>query len=157
MRDKKWTKVVETVLGHSLSALGVETQEDMRLLQQILDKHKMRNTIFKYSANLFDFSNGEPDQQFTTLLRVLEVYLSYQFQLIDHASKHRQIDNPIVLRQIIINHKIEKIVLVESRSEGDHITGRGYPNNVTGVYTVDCMSMGARGGGYATTSLRSII
>ncbi len=59
-----------------------------------------------------------------------------------------------MLRQIIINHKIEKIVLVESRTEGDYITGRGYPNNVTGVYTVDCMSMGARGGGYATTSLR---
>lgn len=77
MRDKKWTKVVETVLGHTLSALGVETQEDMRLLQQVLDKHKMRNTIFKYSANLFDFSNGEPDQQFTTLLRVLEVFASF--------------------------------------------------------------------------------
>jgi hypothetical protein len=55
---------------------------------------------------------------------------------------------------LIINHNIEKIVLVDTRAEGDHITGKGFPPNVAYVYTQNCQSMGARGGGYATTSLK---
>ena len=54
---------------------------------------------------------------------------------------------------LIINHRIERIVLVDTRAEGDHLTGRGFPKNVNAVYTRDCQSMGAKGGGYATTSL----
>ena len=39
--DKKFNKVIETVLGHTLSGLGVETHEDLKLLQQILDRYRM--------------------------------------------------------------------------------------------------------------------
>jgi hypothetical protein len=55
---------------------------------------------------------------------------------------------------LIINHNIEKTVLVQTRAEGDAITGRGFPQNVSAVFTPECRSMGSRGGGYAVTSLR---
>ena len=55
---------------------------------------------------------------------------------------------------LIINHSIEKSVLVQTRAEGDLLTGRGFPQNVTAVYTKLCKSMGSRGGGYALTSLQ---
>lgn len=55
---------------------------------------------------------------------------------------------------LIINHSIEKTVLVQTRAEGDQITGRGFPQNVVSVLTMDCKSMGARGGGYATNSIK---
>lgn len=58
---------------------------------------------------------------------------------------------------LIINHNIEKIVLVDTRIIGDALTGKGFPQNVTSVFTRDCQSMGSRGGGYAISSLRVYI
>lgn len=80
------------------------------------------------------------------MLKVLDVILP--------NNSFKQVDNPIVLQVLIINHNIEKIVLVETRAQGDFITGRGFPHNVVSVLTQHCQSMGARGGGYATNSLR---
>jgi hypothetical protein len=59
-----------------------------------------------------------------------------------------------VQKVLIINHSIEKSVLVETRAVGDELTGRGFPHNVTAVYTKECKSMGSRGGGYSLTSLQ---
>ena len=85
---------------------------------------------------MFDFSSGEPDERFVTMHRILDV------------------SDPIVLRQLVINHHIEKIVLVESRAEGEHITERGFPNNVDSVFTLDYRSIGSKTGGLSISSLR---
>ena len=39
VKDKKYTSIVETLLGSSLSGLGVDNQQDLRLLSSILKKY----------------------------------------------------------------------------------------------------------------------
>jgi chromosome segregation ATPase len=52
-----------------------------------------------------------------------------------------------VLKALIINNKIHKVVLVPSREEGDRITARGYPARVNQVITANNVSIGTRSGG----------
>jgi hypothetical protein len=40
VKHPKYRSVVESHLSQTLNALGVETHEDMQLLQQVLDKFK---------------------------------------------------------------------------------------------------------------------
>ena len=45
---------------------------------------------------------------------------------------------------------------MQDRAEGDRITSRGFPENVSSVFTIDLYSMGARGGGFATQTMKEI-
>ena len=67
------------------------------------------NNIYRLEkdARLESLEKGEPDARFNTLLRVL------------------QVDHPMITSLMILNHKIEKCILVSSRREGDDLTGFG--------------------------------
>ncbi|KAJ3044118.1 Structural maintenance of chromosomes protein 6 [Rhizophlyctis rosea] len=137
LADQRFLRVIESVLGNTLGAFGVEYHEDLLLLQQVLDRYNIRQSpILKYMSRPIDYSRGLPDSCYTTILNVLEI------------------DNDIVRDQLIINEGIEQRVLVATRAEGDRITAGGFPPNVSGVYTIDLYSMGSRGGGLSTQTMR---
>jgi hypothetical protein len=52
-----------------------------------------------------------------------------------------------VLKALVINNKIHKVVLVPSREEGDIITAHGYPPRAVQVVTANNVSIGTKGGG----------
>ncbi|KAL2917151.1 Structural maintenance of chromosomes protein 6 [Polyrhizophydium stewartii] len=133
---EEYLRVIETLLSTSLSAMIVETTEDMRLMQSIMRELRAEYVpIFKGSSRSIDVRDGEPDQSFLTVNRCIKF------------------TNSVVHAQLVINHNIEKIVLVRNREEGDRITGHGFPRNVSMVATADSYSMGNRLGGFAATSL----
>ncbi|KAJ3284583.1 Structural maintenance of chromosomes protein 6 [Borealophlyctis nickersoniae] len=135
IKNPEFNTIVETLIGNTLSSFGVETQEDLRSLQGIFDRFRVRCSILKYTNRAIDFSRGLPSREFITILDVLDI------------------DDEVVLNQLVINESIEQRVLVRTRDEGNHVTAGGYPPNVNGVYTKDCLSMGSKSGGLATNSL----
>ncbi|KAJ3047319.1 Structural maintenance of chromosomes protein 6 [Rhizophlyctis rosea] len=139
LTEPKYRAVIESLLYGTLGAFAVETHDDLLVLQQLFDRFDIRgNPILKYSNQKIDFSRGFPDPRFKTVFHVLEI------------------DNEVVRDQLVINEAIEQRVLVDNRAEGDHITSRGSPENVAGVYTTDLYSMGARGGGLGTQVMREV-
>lgn len=91
------------------------------------------SVIYVSRLDNFDYSGGEPDERFLTILRCL-------------AFK-----NEMVKRQLIVANKIEKIALVDHAREGDDIMNRG-AKNIIGCYTKEGFQVGLRGG-YGTFSM----
>jgi hypothetical protein len=63
------------------------------------------------------------------------------------------VDNEIVLRQLIIQNRVEQIILVKERSRAEHVVGRGFPRNVLACYTANGFQVGMRGGGRASMAM----
>ena len=133
---QNYEQLIDSLLGATLDGMIVETTRDQDMLQQLARQCKIRNlNVFKVNRSRLDYSNGEPSRQFLTTLRAIEV------------------DEPIALSTLIINHRIEQQVIVETRSEGDRITdpkNGGFPQNVSNVFSKDGFSVGSRGGGLAS-------
>ncbi|KAH6568645.1 hypothetical protein BASA60_008601 [Batrachochytrium salamandrivorans] len=137
LEREEFSNVVETLLSGSLSAMVVETHDDLRLMQDIARKCGFpQMTIFKCTARNVDFRGGEPHPDLITIHRCLKV------------------DNPTVLGQLVINNGIEKTVLVHTRAEGDDLARNGYPRNVTAIASQDGYMMGSRFGGFSASRLR---
>ncbi|KAJ3011814.1 Structural maintenance of chromosomes protein 6, partial [Thoreauomyces humboldtii] len=118
-------------IGHSLNSFVVQNQEDMLLLQrQILSPCNCN--VVRFARESIDFSHGEPDSQYLTVIRALEV------------------SHPLAEQLLVINHNAEKTVLVKDRHEGHQVTAPRFPNNVSSVFTKDCFQVGNRGGGLST-------
>ncbi|KAI8917698.1 P-loop containing nucleoside triphosphate hydrolase protein [Powellomyces hirtus] len=133
LHKEEFARTIETVLGNSLNSFVVEYQEDLLLLQrEIFSKTRCRSSIVRFQSRNTDFSSGEPDPQYLTILRALEI------------------SNEVVLQQLVINHHIEQTVLVHTRDEGHRITSPSFPRNIIGVYTQDGFQVGNRGGGLST-------
>ena len=87
VKDPKWTNVLESVIGNMLGDFMVTNREDRSILESILRKYKayafqiavidlfLRTSvrIHQSKPELFDYSHGEPDDRFLTILRCLEV------------------------------------------------------------------------------------
>ena len=95
LRKPVWSKVLEKSLGSTLTAFVVTSQEDQQRLSNIMRKVKCTVPIFIGNHSRFDFSGFEPDSKYGTILRILKV------------------ENPLILRQLIIHHNIEQIILIE--------------------------------------------
>jgi hypothetical protein len=84
----------------------------------------------------FDCSSGEPDAKFKTIHRLLTF------------------DNELA-RQCLVNvARIESVILIETRREGDDVMNPR-PRNVSRCVTADWFDVGnARGGGFSASSIR---
>ncbi|KAI9298781.1 P-loop containing nucleoside triphosphate hydrolase protein [Neoconidiobolus thromboides FSU 785] len=134
IKHPKWTKVVESVVGSFLDAFMVTNHSDHKLLENILSARRCQNRIFVSSLDQFDYSVGEPDKSYLTILRALEF------------------SDEIVKRQLIVSNKIEKIILIEDRKTADEVMYRP-PHNVASCFTVDGFQVGTKGGGYQTIAI----
>ncbi|KAJ5966006.1 hypothetical protein N7481_012720 [Penicillium waksmanii] len=118
---QKWASILEVTLGGTLSAFLVSSKGDMNILSGLMRQVNCVCPIFIGSGGNLDTSGKEPDQQFDTFLRVLEI------------------DNPMVRRQLIINHGIEQCVLIEDLKEASSTLffGRERPRNVRRCYSIN--------------------
>ncbi|KAF7590168.1 Structural maintenance of chromosomes protein 6 [Aspergillus hancockii] len=109
----EWSSILENSLGATLNSFIVTSKKDMNLLSNIMHKVNCVCPIFIGSGGYIDTSGHEPDPRFDTALRVL------------------QIDNELVRRQLIINHGIEQMLLIERLEEASSVLFDGQkPKNV---------------------------
>jgi len=138
IKIKKWSTLIETLLKNFVSAMGVFSHDDRKLLQSILNKYKCSAAIYVCKKKKIDFSSGEPDEKYLTVLRAIEC------------------SNHIVVQQLVVNARIEQILLIENRKQADIVmsTGpnNGFPTNVAACYTIEGFQVGNKGG-FATISI----
>ncbi|KAJ2550115.1 Structural maintenance of chromosomes protein 6 [Coemansia sp. RSA 1933] len=138
LRKKEWSDIIETTLDKTLNAFLVTSHADRTQLDSIFHTVGCQSRIVVCSQELFDYAEGEPDPQFLTMLRALDI------------------ENELVKRQLITLNRIEQIILAESRARGDEIMSSnngGFPRNVTACLTLDRYNVGARGGGLASQAI----
>nr|WJN25123.1 DNA repair protein [Pseudozyma thailandica] len=134
LKDMRWQRVVESVIGNNLNAFFVSNHTDRSRLKQMMDRIGFHSPIITGSERLFDYSSGEPDPEILTILRVLDF------------------DNEVVKRQLIISAHIERAALVEHRPQGD-ILMRQQPYNVQACFSMDVYNVGGGTTGSMSTAL----
>ncbi|EKV16721.1 DNA repair protein Rad18, putative [Penicillium digitatum PHI26] len=118
--EPKWSSILERVFGGTLASFIVSSKNDMKLLFDIMRRVQCNCPIFIGSDGRLDTSAHEPDPQHNTVLRTL------------------QIDNELVRRQLIINHGIEQMLLIEDVNEASAVLFDGArPRNVKRCYSID--------------------
>lgn len=131
----QYADTLETFFKKQLNAFVVECFEDKNLLFSILQRCRMAATpIMVAEYDLFDYSSGEPDEQYMTVLRAL------------------RFEDDWVKRQLIISNKIEKTLLMEDRAKADEVMLR-QPRNVHMCFTSGGHRVGNKTGGMSTETL----
>jgi chromosome segregation ATPase len=116
----EWSAVLETSFGATLSSFIVTSKDDQTILSNIMQGMNCVCSIIIGSEGYIDTRQHEPDPQFDTALRVLEI------------------DNDLVRRQLIINHGIEQMLLIEKLEEASSILFDGNrPRNAKRCYCID--------------------
>ncbi|ODM18324.1 hypothetical protein SI65_06195 [Aspergillus cristatus] len=117
---QKWSSILETSLGTTLNSFIVTSKRDMNILSGVMQRINCVCPIYIGSDGHIDTSQHEPDADFDTASRVL------------------QIDNDLVRRQLIINHGIEQMLLIERLEEASSVLFDGArPRNVKRCYCID--------------------
>lgn len=117
----EWSTVLEKTLGQVLNAFIVRNKSDQTKLKALMKRCGIHREppIFIAHGGHIDTSSQEPEEQFDTILKVLEF------------------DSDTVRSQLIINNSIEKIILVPERIEAENImmNSERPPRNVTACLT----------------------
>ena len=133
--DNKWNRVLESVLGQTLNAFACFNYQDKKKLLGILKKYWTFSPVIQVGERSFDFSSGEPDEQFVTIDRALKF------------------DNEEV-RCIFVNQtRSESSILVQDRKDADQIM-RSRPHNVSNCYVSVGLFQVGGGSGSSTITLQ---
>ncbi|KMU72523.1 hypothetical protein CISG_09510 [Coccidioides immitis RMSCC 3703] len=117
----QWSSVLEKSFGNTLSGFVVTSKRDMNILSGIMQRVDCTFPIFiGNEAGTMDTSAHEPETKFDTALRILKI------------------DNDLVRRQLIINHSIEQMLLIEDLREASSVMfTNAPPKNVRRCYCID--------------------
>ncbi|KAL1983086.1 hypothetical protein VTN96DRAFT_499 [Rasamsonia emersonii] len=116
----KWSAILENAFGTTLSSFIVTSKRDMNILSDIMQRVNCVCPIFIGNEGKIETAEHEPDSRFDTALRVLEI------------------DNDLVRRQLIINHGIEQMLLIEDLEEASAVLFEDpRPKNVKRCYSID--------------------
>lgn len=116
----EWSSILEYSLGATLSSFIVTSKRDMNILSKIMQRVNCVCPILIGGDGVLDTSEHEPDPHFDTALRIL------------------QFDNELVRRQLIINHGIEQMLLIEKLDEASTVLFDGQrPRNVKRCFCID--------------------
>ncbi|KAL4751166.1 hypothetical protein BDW72DRAFT_203271 [Aspergillus terricola var. indicus] len=108
----EWSSILESSFGATLNGFIVTSKRDQSILSEIMHRVNCSGSI--------DTSQHEPDQQFDTVLRVL------------------QFDNDLVRRQLVINHGIEQNLLIESLEQASSVLFDGErPRNAKRCFCIN--------------------
>lgn len=128
-----WAPILEKVFGGNLNGFIVTSHSDQQHLSGLIKRLNMRSVpVLIANPRPINTAGREPDPQFETILRILEI------------------DDPLIRDQLIINNYIEQVILVEDRKRAEEIMFNGpAPQNV-----VACLSLHGkkRGEGLRLTS-----
>ncbi|PFH51262.1 hypothetical protein AMATHDRAFT_59575 [Amanita thiersii Skay4041] len=98
----KWGVLLRNMLAQHLTAYSVSDARDRIALKKLLNETGNSHiTIIIHERDLFDYHSGEPPENVLTVLRALEI------------------SDPHVLRILINVAHIERILLADTRKEGD--------------------------------------
>ncbi|KAI7890418.1 uncharacterized protein EV154DRAFT_422057, partial [Mucor mucedo] len=113
----QFANTLESFFKKSLNSFVVECFHDKHLLFNILKRAKLENTtIYVSEYDAFDYSTGEPDPQYMTILRAIKF------------------ENDWIKRQLIVHQYIEKALLFEDRVEADNVM-LTHPRNAKMCFT----------------------
>ncbi|KAJ5639846.1 uncharacterized protein N7484_007708 [Penicillium longicatenatum] len=116
----KWSSILENSFGGTLGSFIVATKRDQNTLSNIMRQVGCTCPILIGTGGDIDTSATEPDPRYDTALRVLEI------------------DHPMVRRQLIINHSVEQMLLIENLEEASAVLFDGErPLNVKRCYCID--------------------
>ncbi|KAJ5152855.1 uncharacterized protein N7482_009333 [Penicillium canariense] len=116
----KWAFILENALGTSLTSFAVRSYGDKKILSDIMRRVGCNCPILVGDRDNIDTSNHEPDSQYDTVLRIL------------------QIDNALARGHLIINHGIEQMLLIENLEEASSLLFDGQRvRNVKRCYCID--------------------
>ncbi|KAF8574882.1 P-loop containing nucleoside triphosphate hydrolase protein [Ramaria rubella] len=103
-KDPKWAPVMRLQLGPMMSSFAVTDNKDRQKLRQMLDQQRNQSVqIIVTDVDLFDYSRGEPPEDYLTVLRALNIKDEF-------------------VKRILINQRsIEKVLLAETRHAGDQL------------------------------------
>ncbi|KAK5653541.1 hypothetical protein OQA88_8800 [Cercophora sp. LCS_1] len=122
----EWSPVLESLIGSSLNGFIVTNHRDRKLLEQCIERSGIKDspvllTSLKGPLNL---EGREPEQSFTTVLRVL------------------RFNNDMVRDQLIMTNSIEQLLLIPKREAAEQVMFRGAkPRNVKAAV---CFKDGSR-------------
>lgn len=132
LKDNRWASALRLGIGNQLGGFAVTDYQDRATLRKILDDNGFRrNGITVAEKDLFDYSAGEAPPQLRTVLRVLDV------------------SDEWVIRILINNVHIERLVLTDTRAEAERILDQ-HPKFI--IWTADCARVQRYGDGGGTTS-----
>ncbi|AET40103.1 DNA repair protein SMC6 Ecym_5344 [Eremothecium cymbalariae DBVPG len=111
---EKWARAVQTVIGSSLGGFVVGTSKDNALLRQILKRYPdTRNTsIVTYKLSEFDYLQGKTKSNHPAIVDVLN-FTSKALECL-----------------FVDQHRVESIILTESKDEAYHILKQKPENTV---------------------------
>ncbi|KAJ5377879.1 uncharacterized protein N7496_005288 [Penicillium cataractarum] len=116
----KWASIIESTLGSSLESFVVKSHGDQKILSAIMKRVGCQCPILVGSNENIDTTNHEPDSQYLTVLRAL------------------QIDSDLVRSHLIVRHSIERMLLVENLEEASSLMFDGQKlRNVVRCYSLD--------------------
>ncbi|KUJ10625.1 putative structural maintenance of chromosomes protein 6 [Mollisia scopiformis] len=124
-----WSNLLESTMGSNLTGFIVTSKADQVRLSNLLRKERMTFCpIVIGNHHPIDTTGNEPDEQFETILRALDI------------------DNDLVKRQLIITMGIDQSILVKRREEGFRVMYQGpRPRNVRQCF---CLHDSERGFGH---------
>ncbi|KAJ5885314.1 hypothetical protein N7495_009824 [Penicillium taxi] len=116
----KWSSILENAFGGTLNSFIVSSKQDMMTLSSLMRRVGCPCPILIGSDDYLDTSAHEPDPEFDTALRIL------------------QIDNSMVRSQLIIQHSVEQMLLIEDLIKATSVLfGGRRPTNVKRCYSLD--------------------
>ncbi|KAJ1325605.1 structural maintenance of chromosomes protein 6 [Microdochium nivale] len=99
----KWAPIIENLCGMTLSSFLVESKADQMRLKSHMDRLGIKEHPIIILAKTSLATLREPDAEFETALRILKF------------------DNERVRDLLVINHRIEQALLVDTRQEAERI------------------------------------
>jgi chromosome segregation ATPase len=131
--ESRYGNVIESLLSNTVNCFCVDNDADGAALRQMIANARVGRSVnvIKLTSRDIDgqFRGDQPEDRLDTVFRCVKV------------------TDKRVLKALVINNKIHKVVLVQDRAEGDNITRGGYPPRTNSVMTVGNVSVGTRGGG----------
>ncbi|KAI3392243.1 hypothetical protein diail_5963 [Diaporthe ilicicola] len=99
-----WSPILERTFGETLNGFIVTRKRDQQRLREMMRRLGLnRCPIFIGNTRPIDTSKTEPDENFDTILRILKI------------------DHPLIRSQLIINHRIEQTILIETKADAERI------------------------------------
>jgi chromosome segregation ATPase len=95
----EWTPILEKQAGGALNAFVVTSKADQSLLSDLMRRYRWQSPIYIGEDKQIDTTNHEPDPTLDTWMRVLKF------------------TNNLVRNQMIINQRIDQVVLIAKREE----------------------------------------
>ncbi|KAL8785930.1 MAG: hypothetical protein Q9213_003079 [Squamulea squamosa] len=126
LKKPAWSSILEKSLGAMLNTFVVLSKQDQTRLSQLMARVQCQYPIVIGTSGTIDTTDHEPDPQFETVLKVLEI------------------DNDLARKQLIIVHGIDQTILIDNRKDASDLMNATRLPNVKQCFTHNTKNTGHR-------------